>query len=79
MVDEVDLVAVATSCGGELPGKDRGPGRRTKNSRRVGIVEIDSARRKPIDVRRNRPRRRLETADPIVHIIDGNEDDIGLP
>jgi hypothetical protein len=43
----------------------------------VGVGEVDTASRQSVDVWRQRLRGRFEVANLIVHVVDGDEEDIG--
>ena len=58
--------------------KDRRAGGCAIDARGVGIAEIHSALGEGIDVGRDRARGGVEAADPIVHVIDRDEEDVGL-
>lgn len=61
-----------------LPGKDGSPAGGTEDSGRVRVREIHSARSQAIEVRSNGPSRRLQTPDPVVHVIDSEEQNVGF-
>jgi len=73
---EVMCRSVATGCRSILTTEDCRPARRTKDAGRVGIGEVQPSRSESIDVGRLRPWRRFETTDPIVHVVDGEKQNI---
>ncbi len=79
MPHEVIPGSVASGRRGKLSRKDRRPGRRTINTGGVGVDEINAARGEPVQVRGQGLRRRPVTPDPVVHVVDGEEEDVRSP
>ena len=76
--DEVVRGLIATGCRSVLTRKDRGATGRTEHTRRVGIRKVDPACGEPVNVRRDGVRRRFQTPDPVVHVINGKKQDVGF-
>ncbi len=77
-MDKIVCRPIATGRRGELPAKNGRTARCTENSGRVRVREIQPPGGKPIQVRRDCPRCRLQTADPVIHVIDSEEQDVWL-
>ena len=78
MIHKVGCPLVTTGGGGELAGKDRRPTRSTKDPSCVSVAEVNSTLGKLVNVWGNGPWGLAKTADPIVHVIYGKEEDIGF-
>jgi len=71
-----DLITAGRRC--ILSCEDRGSGGRTIDTGGVSIGEIDAAGCEPIDIWRMSAWCFAQATDPVVHVIDGDEEDVGL-
>ena len=78
MIHKVVCTLVTTGGRGKLAGKDGGPTRGTEDTGRVGIAEVNSAFGEFVYVGSDGPGSLAKTTDPIVHVIYGKEENIGL-
>ena len=72
------VVAVAPAAMGRDPIHQRGPGRTADRSRTVGMEEGRRLRGQGIEVRSVGLGVTSEVTDPVIQIIHGDEEDIGL-
>lgn len=79
MMNEVVRGLVASGGRGELSRKDGSPGGGTEDSCGVGVGEVDSAGRELVEVRRKGFWGGVVGPDPVVHVVDREEKDVGLP
>ena len=77
MMGKVVRAGVASGRRRELARKNGRSGRRTKNSRGVGIGKIHATPSQLIDIRRDRSGCRFQTTNPVVHVIDSEEENVG--
>ena len=78
MIDEIGAALVATGGGGELSGKNCGPAGSAEDPGSVGVGKVDSALGQFVDIRSDGPWRFAQAPDPVVHVVDRKEEDIGL-
>ncbi len=78
VVGEVIRCFVTSRRRGVLSGKDRRPTRSTEDSRGMRVGKADAARREPIDVWRQCVRSRVEASNPVVHVVDRKQQNVGL-
>jgi len=69
---------VAAGFRSKLSGEDSGPRRSTEYTSSVGIGEIHASRGQAIHIRCERMRCSFETTDPVVHVVNCQEEDIGF-
>ena len=70
-------VQVDARRAGPQPDHQTGPRRIANGSLTVGVAKQHAALREPIDIRRTRLRMPLQTTNPIIQVVDGNQQHIG--
>ena len=73
MIHKVVGTLIATGSRGELAGENGCPTGSAKDSRGVGIGEIDSTLGQLINVRSDGPWCFAQTTDPVVHVVHGKK------
>ena len=63
---------------GRIPVMQTAPRRIAERRLAMGVAEQGAAPREPVDVGRPRLRMTAEAADPVVQVVDGDEEDVGL-
>jgi hypothetical protein len=77
VIHKVVGTLIATGGRGELARENGGPTGSAKDSRGVGIGEIDSALGQLINVRSDGTGSLPETSNPIIHVVHGKKENIG--
>ena len=76
IIDKIVGTLIASSAGGELPGKNCCSAGGAEYSGGVCVTEVDSSFCEHVDVRCDRPRSISETTDPVIHVVDREKQDV---
>ena len=78
VIHEVIGALVASGGGSELARKNGRPAGSAEDPGGVGVAEVDSALGQLVDIRSDGPWRFAQATNPVVHVVDREQEDVGF-